>query len=188
MADYIGSSHRNIVLEPPQVAFALYPAAETRDLPSMADMNSSLLLFCKAVREAVTVAVSSECAEMVLDAGTKLTTVEMNSTIGLGIYNVVFNDIMSRTSPHSPEVLTGRQLTAVTDSSVAVKDLVTGEAKVLTADTVILALGTRSQPDILEAYESTGLNTVLVGNAEVPGRIAGAVCGGFEKAWVFNTK
>ena len=63
MADHIGSIHRNVVLEPSQVATALYPAAEARDLPGMADVDSSLLLFCKAVRQDVTVAVSGECAD-----------------------------------------------------------------------------------------------------------------------------
>ena len=129
-----------------------------------------------------------ECAEMVLDAGSQLTMVEMNPTVGQGIYNVVFNDIMSRINPHSPEVLTSHQLTAVTDSGVEVKDLTTGESKATSADTVILALGTHDQQAMLDAYEQAGLNAVLVGSAEVPGRIAGAIRGGFEKAWVFDAE
>ncbi len=49
-------------------AFAVWEAeAETlflaRDLPGMADVDSSLLLFCQAVRKDVTVAVSGECAD-----------------------------------------------------------------------------------------------------------------------------
>ena len=63
MADYLGTLHTNVVLDPPQVAAALYPAAEARDLPGMADVDSSLLLFCQAVRKDVTVAVSGECAD-----------------------------------------------------------------------------------------------------------------------------
>ena len=35
---------------------------------------------------------------------------------------------------------------------------------------------------------AAGLTTVLVGSAEVPGRIAGAIRGGFEKAWVFEAE
>ena len=129
-----------------------------------------------------------ECAEMVLDTGSQLTMVEMNPTVGQGIYNVVFNDIMSRINPHSPEVLTSHQLTAVTDSGVEVKDLTTGESKAISADTVILALGTHDQQAMLDSYEQAGLNAVLVGSAEVPGRIAGAIRGGFEKAWVFDAE
>ena len=63
MASFLGTRHTNVVLEPEQVAEALYPAAEARDLPGMADVDSSLLLFCQAVRNQVTVAVSGECAD-----------------------------------------------------------------------------------------------------------------------------
>ena len=37
-------------------------------------------------------------------------------------------------------------------------------------------------------FEAAGLPTVLVGSAETPGRIAGAIRGGFEKAWVFDAE
>lgn len=63
MAAFLGSRHTNVVLEPPQVARALFDAAEARDLPGMADIDSSLLLFCQAVKEQVTVAISGECAD-----------------------------------------------------------------------------------------------------------------------------
>lgn len=129
-----------------------------------------------------------ECAEMVLEKGCKLTMVEMNAVVGQGIYNVVLNDINSRITPYAPEVLLNHKLTAVTDSGVEVQELASGETKAINADTVILALGTHNQSAMLEAYEQAGLRTVLVGSAAVPGRIAGAVRGGFEQAWVFDAE
>ena len=60
---HLNTRHTNVVLEPDQVAQALPDAAEARDLPGMADVDSSLLLFCQAVRQQVTVAVSGECAD-----------------------------------------------------------------------------------------------------------------------------
>jgi len=129
-----------------------------------------------------------ECAEMVLERGHSLTMVEMNSVIGLGIYNVIFNDTMSRIKPYDPTILPGHQLLAVTDSGVDVKELATGEVKSIAADTVVLSLGTHDQQAMLADYEAAGLNAVLVGSAETPGRIAGAIRGGFEKAWVFDAE
>ena len=38
-------------------------AVDARDLPGMADVDSSLLLFCKEIRKYVTVALSGECAD-----------------------------------------------------------------------------------------------------------------------------
>ncbi len=39
-----------------------------------------------------------------------------------------------------------------------------------------------------EQFEAAGLPTFLVGSAETPGRIAGAVRSGFERAWVFHAE
>jgi pyruvate/2-oxoglutarate dehydrogenase complex dihydrolipoamide dehydrogenase (E3) component len=129
-----------------------------------------------------------ECAEMVLEKGCSLTMVEMLPTVGQGIYNVIFNDTMSRIKPRDPVILPGHQLAAVTESGVEVRELATGEMKSIAADTVILSLGTHDQQAMLAAYEEAGLNAVLVGSADAPGRIAGAIRGGFEKAWVFETE
>ena len=129
-----------------------------------------------------------ECAEMVLEQGHPLTMVEMNPAVGQGIFGVVFNDIYSRINPHDPTVLTSHKLTAVTDGGITVEDLATGESKSVAADTVVLALGTHNQEALAEQFEAAGLPTFLVGSAETPGRIAGAVRSGFEKAWVFQAE
>lgn len=63
MADYIGSNHHNIVLENSLVAQALKPATIARGMPAFADVDSSLLLFCKEVKKDVTVCLSGECAD-----------------------------------------------------------------------------------------------------------------------------
>ena len=128
-----------------------------------------------------------ECAEMILEQGHSLTMVEMNSSVGQGIFGAVFNDIYSRIKPHNPTVLTGHKLTSVTAAGVTVENLATGESMAVEADTVVLALGTHSQEPMEEAFRAVGLNAVLVGSAGTPGRIAGAIRDGFEKAWVFET-
>lgn len=63
MADCLDTLHTNVVLAPVRVAAALDDAAEARDLPGMADVDSSLLLFCREVRGNVTAALSGECAD-----------------------------------------------------------------------------------------------------------------------------
>src|SRR5699024_4960863 len=52
-----------ILLEQKDLADALLPATDARDLPGMADVDSSLLLFCQAVKEGFTVCQSGECAD-----------------------------------------------------------------------------------------------------------------------------
>ncbi len=63
ISSYIGSRHRNIVLDNKDVAHALIDSTLARNLPGFTDVDSSLLLFCKAVKEGHTVALSGECAD-----------------------------------------------------------------------------------------------------------------------------
>ena len=63
MIQHIQSEHHSIVLKPQDVADALYAAVDARDLPGMADVDSSLLLFCKEIAKHVKVALSGECAD-----------------------------------------------------------------------------------------------------------------------------
>lgn len=64
MANAIGSQHHNIVLEQQALADALGEATEARDLPGMADVDASLLLFCRAVSQAgFTTCQSGECVD-----------------------------------------------------------------------------------------------------------------------------
>lgn len=63
MQDYIGADGRIITLDTPLLADALYDAVGARDLPGMADVDSSLLLLCREIKKDVTVALSGECAD-----------------------------------------------------------------------------------------------------------------------------
>ena len=57
------SLHTEVILNHQDLAHALYSATEARDLPGMADIDSSLLLFCKKIKQDFTVALSGECAD-----------------------------------------------------------------------------------------------------------------------------
>ncbi|MCM1334774.1 MAG: asparagine synthase (glutamine-hydrolyzing) [Bacteroides sp.] len=63
MSEFIGSAHTNVVIDSPALADALVPSMRARDLPGMADVDSSLYLFCGEVKKRFTVAVSGECAD-----------------------------------------------------------------------------------------------------------------------------
>lgn len=63
MQQYLDSEHRWTVLRPQDLVDALHDATIARDLPGMADVDFSLLLFCKQIRKEVKVALSGECAD-----------------------------------------------------------------------------------------------------------------------------
>lgn len=63
MVDHIDSDHRNVILDTPELARALKDAALANDYPGMADIDSSLYLFCREVKKHATVALTGECAD-----------------------------------------------------------------------------------------------------------------------------
>lgn len=63
MSNYLNSRHHRIIIDSKDLVPALYLAVEARDLPGMADVDASLLLLCRAIKEHVTVALSGECAD-----------------------------------------------------------------------------------------------------------------------------
>lgn len=63
MNDTLQAEYIHVVIDTPQLVDALFAAVDARDLPGMADVDSSLLLFCKEVKEHATVALSGECAD-----------------------------------------------------------------------------------------------------------------------------
>lgn len=65
MSKFIGSNHHNIIISIEDLLNALKDAVKANDLPGMADIDSSLYLFCKEVRKNSTVALSGECADEV---------------------------------------------------------------------------------------------------------------------------
>lgn len=63
MLDAIQSQQHWTVLTPEDLSDSLEESTEARDLPGMADVDFSLLAFCKEIRKHVKVALSGECAD-----------------------------------------------------------------------------------------------------------------------------
>ena len=63
MEEFLGADGHRVVLTAEMLDSVLEEATQARDLPGMADVDFSLLLLCRRVREDVTVALSGECAD-----------------------------------------------------------------------------------------------------------------------------
>ena len=63
MTDNSYSENQKVILDTPDLANALEDAMIARDVPGMADVDSSLLLFCKQVKQEHTVTLMGECAD-----------------------------------------------------------------------------------------------------------------------------
>lgn len=63
MQSFLGSDHHRTELSPEELVASLEDAVRARDLPGMADVDSSLVAFCARIRKEVKVALSGECAD-----------------------------------------------------------------------------------------------------------------------------
>ncbi|SDC11356.1 asparagine synthase (glutamine-hydrolyzing) [Shouchella lonarensis] len=57
------TNHRHCIMDNAKLAHMLEEAVHMRDLPGMADVDASLLWFCKEIKQEVTVGLSGECAD-----------------------------------------------------------------------------------------------------------------------------
>lgn len=65
MANFLQTDHRTYTIKQEELADTLRNAMLARDLPGMADIDSSLFLFCKEIRKDFVIALSGECADEV---------------------------------------------------------------------------------------------------------------------------
>lgn len=63
MSKAFRTEHKNHTITMENLAHYLKDAVKVRDLPGMADIDSSLLWFCEQIKEDVTVGLSGECAD-----------------------------------------------------------------------------------------------------------------------------
>ena len=63
MVNKLHTSHHPIVIDTPELTDTLRDSLLARDFPGMADIDSSLLLFCKNVRPHASISLTGECAD-----------------------------------------------------------------------------------------------------------------------------
>ncbi len=63
MVNKLGTKHSTFYIDTPELANTLEDAMIARDFPGMADVDSSMLLFCKEISKYAKVAISGECAD-----------------------------------------------------------------------------------------------------------------------------
>lgn len=118
----------------------------------------------------------------------KVTVVEMLDKVGGNLYPSIVMHLAQEIMKNGGQIAKGRQLTAVTEAGVTIKDTKTGEEAAIPADIVILAMGVRSNRPELDAFrEAFGDKLILVGDTARPGQIYDALHSGHDRAFVYDT-
>ncbi len=117
----------------------------------------------------------------------KVTVVEMLDKVGGNLYPSITMHLAQQIMKNGGQIAKGKQLTALTDDSVVVKDTKTGEETAIPAGTVILAMGVRSNRPDYEAFRAAyGDKLILVGDTARPGQIYDALHSGHDRAFVYE--
>lgn len=127
-----------------------------------------------------------ETAEF-LAADHKVTVVEMLDKVGGNLYPSVMMHLVQEITKAGGAVCKGNALVSVEESAVTVKDVKTEETASLPADTVVLAMGVRSDRSVYDGLKAAfGDSLVLVGDAARGGQIYDALHSAHDRAFVFD--
>ena len=117
----------------------------------------------------------------------KVTVVEMLDKVGGNLYPSVTMHLVQEIMKNGGQLCKGHALVKVEDGAVLVKDVKTNEEVSIPADTVVLAMGVKSErPEAEEFRKEFGLNFILVGDASRTGQIYDALHSAYDKAFVFE--
>ena len=119
----------------------------------------------------------------------KVTVVEMLDKVGGNLYPSIVMHLAQEIMKAGGTIEKGKALVEVQDGQVCVKDTKTEELAAVPADTVILAMGVRSQRPEFEALSKAfGDRLVLVGDADRTGQIYDALHTAHDRAFVFEAR
>lgn len=120
-----------------------------------------------------------ETAEFLCDTN-NVTIADMADKIGKGAAPGYVADVAMHLEKAEVPILLGHTLKEICDDHVVVEDLATNEEKVLPADAVILALGSRTDSAFPDELKEAGFETYTIGSALKDGTIVLASRAGYE--------
>ena len=124
-----------------------------------------------------------------LAADHKVTVVEMLDKVGGNLYPSIVMHLAQEIMKNGGMIAKGKALVEVGAGEVCVKDTKTQEVTAIPADTVVLAMGVRSnRPEADELRKVFGDNLIMVGDADRTGQIYDALHAGHDRAFVYSAR
>ena len=124
-----------------------------------------------------------ETAEFLCEKGNQLSIVEMQDSIGKGVYVQHYLDAMYRLGKFDINYMPSHKLIAITDSGVKLENLTQNTTIEQPADYIVLAIGIKSNNSMVESCEKAFEKVKVIGDAVQVGKIETAVRSGFEAAF-----
>lgn len=124
--------------------------------------------------------VGLETAEFLAEQGYSVTILEMQDSVGQGVYASVVFTLTKALKEHNASILTGHRLTAVTAEGV--QALTADGSAVVPCDAVVLALGSKPDEAVVSAFQSAFPGIAVIGDALAGRRIMEATTEGYLRA------
>jgi len=117
-------------------------------------------------------------AEYLAEQGKQVTIVEMLEQIGLDIGASYRKFVLKRLEKQGVAVITKALATSISKDGVHITK--NGGSKLLPADTIILAVGSKPNKELLETLKDTKIEIHTIGDCATARRIVDAVAEGFD--------
>ena len=115
----------------------------------------------------------------------KVTVVEMQKEVGVTIYRTAKFKLLSLLEESGVEILTEHSIAGVSEDSITMKKMDTGETVTRPAEIVVMALGNRPDQAYAEELKAAFDKIVFVGDANKAGTMADATLSAYENCWFF---
>ena len=132
-----------------------------------------------------------ETAELLFRNGEteSVTVVDMLEKIGANMYPSIFIDVTHQMEGKPLTLRAGMKLKEVTETGIICDDLANGKEETITADCVVLAMGIRSDNELIRQFEEAFDRVIPLGQTHKnPGRIATSMADGYIAARGFDPK
>ena len=115
-----------------------------------------------------------------------VTVVEMLDKVGGNLYPSVVMHLAQEIMKTGGVIAKGKKLESIAEGKVTVSDTKSGEQSKISADTVILSMGIRSNRPEFDGFKKAfGDKVILVGDSARPGQIYDALHSGHDRAFVY---
>ncbi len=132
-----------------------------------------------------------ETAELLFRNGEAecVTVVDMLEKIGANMYPSIFIDVTHQMEGKPLTLRAGLKLKEVTETGIICDDLANGKEETIEADCVVLAMGIRSDSELIKKFEEAFDRVIPLGQTHKnPGRIATSMADGYIAARAFDPK
>ena len=149
-------------------------------------LNGSVKLEGKTVAVIGSGMTGLETAELLTEAGNKVTIVEMAPKIAPGTWMQHVDDCMPRLEKYDTVFYPGHKLESIEEHAIKITEVKTGNLRIVPCDNVVLSLGVRPVNNLLEELQANFQKVYSIGDAAKTGRIADATAAAYALAKTLN--